>query len=140
MPNQERQRVRFTGKRTGMEAIAIKGVGVVAVGDVIEISADEAEAWTTDLPMRNGETGSDWAKVGGVYDADDEKVARRMMKQQEKLSANAEEYLPAEVNTEAAHETAPDHGTVEEYAEVVTAEPAEEADDKKSSGKGKKGE
>lgn len=130
MAKEQRQRVRFTGKRTGLAAISIKGVGVVEKGDTIEVSEDEAEAWTTDLPMRDGKEGSDWTKVGSVYKLDEGEVAQKRMMQREKFAPEADEALPDEVNTELAHPVE-DTGTVEEEAEVITAEPEPEKKDSK---------
>lgn len=116
--SEQRQRVRFTGKRTGRDSMPIKGVGVVEKGDVIEVSLEEAERWTEELPTRDGETASDFVKVGGTREVDEDKVAARRELQREKGSESRAEYAP---DVPEAHETHPETGTVEEFAEVVTA-------------------
>lgn len=60
MANDNLQRIRFTGHRTGMTTMSVKGHGAVSQGDVIEVSSEQAERWTTPLPMRDGKEGSDW--------------------------------------------------------------------------------
>lgn len=134
------QRVRFTGKRTGLESIAIKGYGRVSQGQTIEVTAEEAERYTAKLPMRNGEEGSDFSKVGGEFEVDKSDVLNRRIAAREKLVGDEDpaDLLPDEVNTEMAHETIPDHGTVEEYAEVVTTPPADEAEGESKKGASKK--
>lgn len=63
MASKTRQLVRFTGERTGLESIRIKGVGQILVGQEFEVSREEADRLTTLLPMRGGKTGSDFKKV-----------------------------------------------------------------------------
>ena len=125
MATEKRQRVRFTGKRTGLEAIQIKGIGLVHVGDVIEVSEEEAERWTTLLPMRDGKEGADFVKSGGPTSVDEDDVAEREQKQFEKFAAkqDPDELTPA--NTELAHGIDEDSGTVEEYAERIAEGGAE---------------
>lgn len=124
MATEKRQRVRFTGKRTGLESIAIKGIGRVHQGDVIEVSLDEAERWTEEVPMRDDKVGSDWVKSGGPISVDADELPERIQKQQEKLAAKAvedESTDPTGLNTDLAHGVEEDHGTAEEdAAEHVT--------------------
>lgn len=118
MTSEQRQRVRFTGKRTGLKSIAVKGVGVVHQGDVIEVSLEEAERWTEPVPMRDGEKGTDWTKSGGPLKVDADEVAERRLKQQEKIAAKADveaEDLTA-ANTNLAHGVDEGTGTAEEDA------------------------
>jgi hypothetical protein len=63
VPNEMRQKVRFTGKRTGLERLAIKSFGLVEVGDIIEVDGDVAERWLQELPTADGKTASDFAAV-----------------------------------------------------------------------------
>jgi hypothetical protein len=70
--SETRQRVRFTGKRTGREDMPIPGFGVVARGDVIEVSTEQAERWTTPLPGPDGKMLADFAKQGGPTKASDD--------------------------------------------------------------------
>lgn len=65
MSNDEMRQIKFTGERTGLTGFAVRGHGVLAPGDVIEVPAEQAERWTTQLPMRDGESGSDWAYADG---------------------------------------------------------------------------
>jgi len=60
MSNDEAQHIMFTGERTGLEAIGVKGHGTVSIGDVIEVPAEQAARWTALLPMRDGKEGTDW--------------------------------------------------------------------------------
>ena len=60
------QRVRFTGDRTGLAAIAVKGFGQVVVGQVIEVTEAEAERYTALLPTRTKPL-SDFKLVGSSY-------------------------------------------------------------------------
>jgi len=131
------QRVRFTGKRTGLETIAVKGIGRVSVGQTIEVSEEEAENWTAPVPMRDGKEGSDFVKVGGPFKVDRNEVMNRRVSQREKLDSKAEDDQPEEVNTEMAHPVMPETGTVEEMAEVVTAPPAD-AQEETGNGKGRR--
>jgi hypothetical protein len=114
--SEQRQKVRFTGKRTGRDSMPVKGVGVIEVGDVIEVSAEDAERWTTELPMRDGEMKADFVKVGGPVTVTDENASARNEVQREKALETTAEYAP---DVPMAHETRKDTGTVEEYAEVV---------------------
>lgn len=125
MASEERQKVRFTGKRTGMEAIRIKGFGLVQQGDIIEVSAETAERYTAPQPTGDGKEASDFSKVGGSYKRDEEAVAATEGKQREKAAA-AEE-AP---EVEEAHESNPQGGTAEEEAEVL-ATVADEDEKKK---------
>jgi hypothetical protein len=111
MPSEQRQKVKFTGKRTGLEAIRVKGYGLVEKGQTIETSVEEAERWTTPHPTRDGSSASDFSKVGGSYKKSEEKVAATEEAQREKLAGNVV------VDVEEAHETDPDGGTAEEDAE-----------------------
>lgn len=127
------QRVKFTGKRTGLDSIAVKGYGRVPVGATIEVTADEAERYTAKLPTSDGEA-SDFTKVGGEFEVEKSEVMNRRMASRDKLDNDEETLeaaLPDEVNTEPAHDADPGGGTVEEYAEVVQAEPEAEGEESK---------
>ena len=108
MASTERQKVRFTGKRTGLDAIRVRGYGIVSKGEIIEIDADQADEWTAELPMRDGKTGSDWANSGASYKQSEEKTQEKEFKLREKL---AEDIDP---EVEMAHPTGETRGTVEE--------------------------
>jgi hypothetical protein len=41
------KRVRYTGERTGNDRISVYPYGAIEVGDVIEVSDEEAESWAT---------------------------------------------------------------------------------------------
>jgi hypothetical protein len=82
------QRIRFTGGRTHLESVSIKGIGRIAVGQTIEVSLDEAERYTTMLPTRDGEA-TDFEKVGGEYAVAQSEIAERRMVQGEKNRAAA---------------------------------------------------
>jgi len=86
MATEERQRVKFTGDRTGMEAISVPGIGLVEKGDTIELLADEAEAYTAELPMADGKTGSDFKAVGEVYKVDLDEEAAKQQAEAEKAA------------------------------------------------------
>jgi hypothetical protein len=118
MATEKRQRVRFTGKRTGLESIAIKGIGIIQQGDVIEVSLEEAERWTAELPMRDDKTGSDFVKSGGPISVDKDEVAQRLLKQQEKIAAKHEDDVDelTVANTELAHGDDGTGDTAEEEA------------------------
>jgi len=126
MASEERQKVRFTGKRTGLEATRVKGYGVITQGDTIEVSAEEAERFTTPQPMADGKEAADFTKVGGSYKRDEDTVAATEEKQREKL---AENYEAPEVDE--AHKSNPQGGTAEEEAEVQEAVAAEDEKKKK---------
>lgn len=112
MTSEQRQKIRFTGKRTGLESIMVKGVGRVEAGQQIEVDADLAERWTTEMPMADGKMGSDFSKIGSPYKLDSEEVAEHDEKQRERLADQPE--------TEGE--------TVEEFAEsrqdLIDAQPA----------------
>lgn len=114
MASQERQKVKFTGNRTGLEAIGLAGYGIVKVGDTIEVDADVAERWTEKLPMADDKMGSDFTKMGGSYKVKDEDVDAHEQKQREKLQENADEYVP---DVPLAHEVNDETGTVEDQAD-----------------------
>lgn len=115
---EQRQRVRFTGKRTGRADMPIPGIGIVQRGDVIEVSAEEAERWTADLPGPDGKDVSDFVKVGGAIKVSEENAEGRSMAQREKISKRAgeDDYAP---DVPVAHEADEDSGTVEEFAEAI---------------------
>lgn len=115
MASTKRQKVRFTGKRTGMEAIRVSGYGIVAKGETIEIDAEQADRWTEELPMRDGKTATDWTAVGGSFKESDEKIQEKEMKRREKV---AEEYVP---DVELAHGVDEENLTAEEDAESAEA-------------------
>ena len=110
MASEQRQKVRFTGKRTGLEATRVPGHGIVKVGDVIEVSAEQAERWTADVPMRDDKEGSDWAKSGGSYKQSTEKTQEKELKARETLADDIEVDVPL------AHPVDPDGDTAEEDA------------------------
>lgn len=89
MASEQRQRVRFTGKRTGLESIAVKGIGRVAKGEQIEVSVEEADRFTAELPMRDDKVGSDFVTVGEPFKVDADEVALHEERQREKLAAKA---------------------------------------------------
>lgn len=123
MASRERQKVKFTGKRTGLEAIAIKGIGRVEAGETIEIDSELAEQWTQKLPMRDDKTGSDWSKVGGSFSVSEDEVSGRELKQREKVAADADDDLYVNAaNDDYAHEPDAGTGTVEEQAEALIPE------------------
>lgn len=117
------QRVRFTGKRTGLASIVVDGYGRVSVGNVIEVTVDEAERYTAKRLMRDGKEAADFSKVGGEFSVDKSEVMDRRFAAQERMADDASDLLPDEVNTDMAHEVRSDTGTVEEYAEVMAMPP-----------------
>lgn len=134
----QRQRVRFTGKRTGREDMPVKGIGIVTVGDVVEVSLDEAERWTTELPMADGKEAADFVKVGGPVSVDESKASARDEAQREKMAENNAEFAP---DVPMAHESGLQGKdvTAEEFAEaVIELNAAHVEDDKDSKGKGGK--
>lgn len=122
MAREKRQRVRFTGKRTGLEAIVIKGVGVVSQNQQIEITVEQADRWTTPLPMADDKEGTDWITVGEPFSVDEDEAAEREEEQREKLVAKAtadepkdegptvEEEAKALRESDATHDTAKPKG------------------------------
>lgn len=100
MASEQRQRVRFTGKRTGLDSVAIKGIGRVYKGDQFEASVEDADRWTEELPMADGKLGSDFAKVGDSFKAGSDEVAaveeKQRDKQAEKAAAAVAEATPEE--------------------------------------------
>lgn len=58
------QKVRFTGKRTGLDAYVIPNVGRVGLGDTVEVDEETADQWTRPLPTADGSEKSDFEKVG----------------------------------------------------------------------------
>jgi hypothetical protein len=90
MSSDEYQKVRFTGKRTGLDAIRVKGYGLVHQGQSIEVSVDQAEAWTTPLTTGDGKEASDFVKVGGTVKRTAEEVEEQKQATQERLAERAE--------------------------------------------------
>jgi hypothetical protein len=84
MSSDEYQKVRFTGKRTGLDAIRVKGY------QSIEVSVDQAEAWTTPLTTGDGKEASDFVKVGGTVKRTAEEVEEQKQATQERLAERAE--------------------------------------------------
>lgn len=135
------QRVRFTGKRTGLESIVVKGFGRVHTGQTFEVLVPVAEQYTAPLPMRDGKEGSDFAKVGDEFSVPESELVERREAVMARLAERRESEpveLPADVNADPAHEVAEDQGTVEEYAEVVAAPVEETGADEPKKGRPKK--
>jgi len=93
------QKVRFTGKRTGLEQIPIPGVGIVAKGDTITIPAEQAKRW---LAVTNADETSDWAESGSAFSADEAEATEQAGKEREKLAERAADEAPEEPLAEAA--------------------------------------
>lgn len=85
MTDIERQRVKFTGKRTGMDGIFILGYGIVQKGQTIEVDASVAERWTTPGAMNDGTEASDWTKVGEEIKRNPDEAAESDQRQRERL-------------------------------------------------------
>jgi len=104
--------IKFTGERTGMTAIAVPKFGSLQRGDVIEVSPEQAESWTTKLPTATGELEADFAYVGAVgltadLVAEDPEKASKPGRSRGRRSAEVEEVV-AEVPDQAAEEPAED--------------------------------
>lgn len=102
----------------------IPGVGVVSVGDVIEVSSEEAERWTKPGPTRDGKMASDFSKQGGAIKVAEGDVSSRVSAQREKIAKKGASEDDFE---DAAHGVNEHTGTVEEFAAEVADEGTFEA-------------
>jgi hypothetical protein len=84
----ERQRIKFTAKRTGMDAAFIPGFGVIRKGQVIELDKTEADRWTADLPVGDDQFQSDWSPVGDSFTRTDDEVVEANQRVREHLIDN----------------------------------------------------
>lgn len=102
MATEMRQKVRYTGKRTGLQAMSLGVYGVVSVGDTVEVTEDEAERWSTELPMADGKMGSDFTKVGDAFKRDEDEVPAKDEATKEAHLPTLEEAAPEQAAREAA--------------------------------------
>lgn len=100
-----RQKVRFTGKRTGMDAMFILGLGIVSKGQIIELDSDVAQRWAEPLDTGDGAQASDWTLSGDEITRTPEEALESNFKQQEKLIEHAH---PAIEVVEVVKESAPE--------------------------------
>lgn len=114
MASTKRQKIRFTGKRTGLEATRVPGFGVISKGETIEVDADVAERWAVDQPTRDGKMASDWTTVGSSFKQDEAKTQEKELKQRTKLHEDLD--VP---DVELAHGVDEDGATAEEDAEAA---------------------
>lgn len=100
MATEKRQKVRFTGKRTGLESITIKGIGPVSAGQQIEVPLEQAERWTQPLPTGDGKEASDFALVGEPFSVDEDEGLEHTLAQREKFIEAALASVPDETEKE----------------------------------------
>lgn len=90
MAKQKYQKVRFTGKRTGMESIAIPGVGIINQGDSITVNEDIANRWLAiERVDDDGKSTVDWTPSGNASTLSDEEFAEISGKERERITARA---------------------------------------------------
>jgi len=93
MAKTERQKLRFTAKRTGKEQMQVPGIGVISKGQEIEVDAEVAERY---LAVRGPNDESDWTVVGEQFKVDEEAAAAKDLRQAERAADRASEEAPAE--------------------------------------------
>lgn len=124
-----RQKVRFTGTRTGNEAQLVPGIGLVRKGQQIELGEEEARAFAQLHPAAGGVLASDFELVGEPFDADADAIAEV----QDRQASRGQQQL-AEAQAEAgfvkrrAHEDNGSGLTASEEAELIQAQKEADAE------------